>query len=268
MVKLGVNVDHVATLRQARHAQYPDPLEAALLALRSGADAITVHLREDRRHIQDQDLFRLAAARVRLNQELAPIDEMVDLALRVRPAEVCFVPERRQELTTEGGLDAVGLARRLRPFIRRLRDARIGVSLFIEPESEQIDMAGELGANFIELHTGRYAELADRDLAGQRGKSAAQALHEQARAELEKIRVAARAARAGGLKVNAGHGLNYLNTPPIAAIPGLQWLHIGHSIISRAVTVGLARAVREMKTLIAASAGSRPGALARRSSTR
>ena len=253
MLKLGVNIDHVATLRQARRVEYPDPLEAALAAAQAGADAITLHLREDRRHIQDRDLFRIAAAiKIRLNQELAPVEEMVELALKVKPDEVCFVPERREELTTEGGLDVAGLHQRLAPMVARLREVRIGVSLFIEPDREQVAAAKDLGAGFVELHTGRYAELANRGLpvnAGGRGRE----LGEAAQAELRKIQDAAKAARALGLKVNAGHGLNYGNVGPIAAISGLQWLHIGHSIVARAVMVGMARAVREMKNLIASS---------------
>ena len=236
MVKLGVNIDHVATLRQARGVSYPDPLEAALAAQQSGADAITIHLREDRRHVQDNDLFRIRnGIRIHLNQELAPVDEMVELSLRVRPHEVCLVPERRQELTTEGGLDAAGLAAQLRPIIARFKAVKIGVSLFIDPDSEQIEAAAELGADFVELHTGTYATAPD----------------EAAEAELEKIRAAVKKARELKLKANAGHGLNYDNVGPVAALPGIQWLHIGHSIVARSVMVGMGRAVREMKTLIA-----------------
>jgi len=253
MIKLGVNVDHVATLRQARQTHYPDPVEAALLAAQAGADAITVHLREDRRHIQDHDLFRIASAiDVRLNQELAATEEMVDLALKVRPDEICFVPERREELTTEGGLDAAALADRLAPMVARMRQARIGVSLFIEPEQRQLMAAKSLGANFVELHTGRYATLADQDLRNA-PKARRLELSEAAREELERIRAAVKSARALGLKVNAGHGLNYHNVQPIAAIGGIQWLHIGHSIVARSVFVGMARAVRDMKKLLAAA---------------
>ncbi len=251
MARLGVNIDHVATLRQARRVAYPDPIEAARLAERAGAEAITVHLREDRRHIQDYDLFQLRnRLRVHLNQELAPIDEMVELAVRIRPHEVCMVPERRAELTTEGGLDAAGHADRLGPMVRRLRDAKIVVSLFVDPEKHQLEAAAALGAEFVELHTGRYANLADADLmAGKQGRDAK--LGEATLTELEQLRAAADAARGLNLKCNAGHGLNYRNVGPIAALRSLQWLHIGHAIVARAVMVGMARAVREMKTLLA-----------------
>jgi len=254
MVKLGVNIDHVATLRQARRVEYPDPLEAALVAEKAGADAITLHLREDRRHVADRDLFRIAAAiKIPLNQELAPTEEMIELALKVRPDEVCIVPERREELTTEGGLDVAGLSERLLPMVKRLREARVGVSLFVEPDHKQLAAAKGVGARHVELHTGAYAALADQDLADPKRRRNWD-LGEQARAELQRIRDAAKAARALGLRVNAGHGLNYVNVGPIASITGLQWLHIGHSIVARAVMVGMSRAVREMKTLIAAGA--------------
>jgi len=251
MARLGVNIDHVATLRQARRVAYPDPLEAARLAERGGAQAVTVHLREDRRHIQDYDLFALRSGlRVHLNQELAPTEEMVELAVRLRPHEVCMVPERRAELTTEGGLDAAGQAERLAPLVRRLRDAKIVVSLFVDPEKHQLEAAAALGAEFVELHTGRYANLADADLTGGGATGKAQ-LGEAALAELEGLRAAADAARGLRLKCNAGHGLNYRNVGPIAALRGLQWLHIGHAIVARAVMVGMVRAVREMKALVA-----------------
>src|ERR1700756_1885207 len=166
MIRLGVNVDHVATLRQARRARYPDPVEASLAAERAGAGAITVHLREDRRHIQDTDLFSIhEAIKIHLNQEMAPTPEMLEIAMELRPDEVCLVPERREELTTEGGLDAAGLKDRLQPIIDRLGPAKIAISLFIDPEPRQIEAAAMLGANFIEIHTGMYASLADADLA-------------------------------------------------------------------------------------------------------
>jgi pyridoxine 5-phosphate synthase len=275
MLKLGVNVDHVATVRQARLAAYPDPAEAALAAQRGGAGAITVHLREDRRHIQDADLLRIRQAiGIRLNQEMAPVAEMTEIAIEVRPDEVCLVPERREEVTTEGGLDVAGLRERLAPVIERLQMASIGVSLFIDPEPRQIEAAAMLGADFIELHTGAYANLADADLAkpaslhaaakhavkrggsrvlrgGKRGADTiATAFSAETRTELEKIRAAVKLARSLKLKPNAGHGLNYGNAGPIAAIPGLVWLHIGHSIVARAVMVGMERAVREMNALI------------------
>jgi len=266
MIKLGVNIDHVATLRQARRVDYPDPLEAAIAAEKAGADAITLHLREDRRHIADRDLFRIASAiKVRINQELAPTEEMVELALKVKPDEVCFVPERREELTTEGGLDVAGLADRLAPMVRRLREAGVGISLFVEPDREQLAAAKSVGANSVELHTGTYASLADQDFADPRRRRKWE-LGEAAQAEWRRICDAAKAARALSLKVNAGHGLNYVNVGPIAAIAGLQWLHIGHSIIARSVMVGIARAVREMKHLIAVSAQSKPMARTRRKS--
>ncbi|MGH7907934.1 MAG: pyridoxine 5'-phosphate synthase, partial [Candidatus Binataceae bacterium] len=170
MIRLGVNVDHVATLRQARRSDYPDPVEAAKAAVRAGADAITVHLREDRRHIQDLDLFRLRdKIRAHLNQEMAPLEEMTAIAVRLRPDEVCLVPERRAELTTEGGLDADGLKDRLAPIIKRLRDAGIAVSIFVDPEAHQLEASAALGAQYVELHTGAYANLADADLLAEAG---------------------------------------------------------------------------------------------------
>jgi pyridoxine 5-phosphate synthase len=258
--RLGVNIDHVATLREARRVDYPDPVEAALAAERAGAGAITFHLREDRRHIQDHDLLRLRQeVHVRLNQELAPIDEMVELALKIRPHEVCLVPERRQEITTEGGLDAAGLTARLAPMIAQLKDAGIGVSLFIDPALHQVEAAAALGADFVEIHTGAYANLADKDLAERyltgldsprTLKAAGVKAGEGTAAELGKIRAAVKAARGAGLKPNAGHGLNYGNVAPIAAIAGIQWLHIGHAIVARAIAVGMGRAVSEMLALV------------------
>jgi pyridoxine 5-phosphate synthase len=260
MPRLGVNIDHVATLREARRVDYPDPVEAALAAERAGADAITFHLREDRRHIQDRDLLRLRQEiHVRLNQELAPIDEMVELALKIHPHEVCLVPERRQEVTTVGGLDAAGLSMRLAPMIVQLKEAGIGVSLFIDPVAYQVEAAAALGADFVEIHTGAYANVADRELAerylsGVDSPSAIKAARvkpgEATAAELRKIRDAVKAARAAGLKPNAGHGLNYGNVAPIAALAGIQWLHIGHAIVARAIAVGMGRAVSEMLALI------------------
>ena len=265
MVKLGVNIDHVATLRQARGVDYPDPLEAAMAAEKAGADAITLHLREDRRHIVDRDLFRIASAiKIPINQELAPTEEMLEIALKVRPNEVCIVPERREELTTEGGLDVAALAERLAPMIKRLREVRVVVGLFVEPDQKQLVAARNVGAHHVELHTGAYAALADRDLADPKRRRN-WALGEPAQAELQRIRDAAKAARTLGLRVNAGHGLNYVNAGPIASITGLQWLHIGHSIVARSVMVGIARAVREMKSLIAASAGVKATSFGRKS---
>ena len=269
MPRLGVNVDHVATLREARRVDYPDPVQAALAAERAGAGAITFHLREDRRHIQDRDLLRLRQeVHVRLNQELAPIDEMVELALKIRPHEVCLVPERRREVTTEGGLDAAGLSARLAPMIVRFKDAGIGVSLFIDPAPHQIEAAAALGADFVEIHTGAYANLADKDLAERylSGVDSPATLKaagnvkagEATAAELRKIRDAVKAARGAGLKPNAGHGLNYGNVAPIAAIAGIQWLHIGHAIVARAIAVGMNRAVSEMLALVAGGRAAPP----------
>ncbi len=261
MLKLGVNVDHVATLRQARRTDYPDPVECALAAERAGANAITVHLREDRRHVQDHDLFRLREAiHVHLNQELAPVSAMVELALRLRPDEVCLVPERRAELTTEGGLDLVALSGRLRPIIGELKRAGIGVSLFIDPKDEQVDEAARLGADFVELHTGRYANLADRDLADARKKAGS--FSAETLAALVEVRQSVTLARKLKLKPNAGHGLNYRNVGSVARIGSLQWLHIGHAIVARAVMVGMVRAVKEMLVAVDAARSSRPHSLA------
>jgi len=266
MVKLGVNIDHVATLRQARRVDYPDPLEAAIAAEKAGADAITLHLREDRRHIADRDLFRIASTiKIPINQELAPTEEMIEIALKVGPNEVCIVPERREELTTEGGLDVAGLGDRLAAMVERLRAAHIGVSLFVEPDPKQLAAARNAGANHVELHTGAYAHLADHDLA-HAGRRRNWDLGAQAHVELDRIREASKAARALGLKVNAGHGLNYVNVAPIASIAGLQWLHIGHSIVARSVMVGMAKAVREMKDLIAAAQSAKASAGSKRKS--
>jgi len=277
MIRLGVNVDHVATVRQARLARYPDPVEASLAAERAGASAITVHLREDRRHIQDTDLLCIhRAIKIHLNQEMAPIPEMLEIAMELRPEEVCLVPERREELTTEGGLDVSGLADRLQPILERLSLAKIGVSVFIDPEPRQIEAAAMLGADFVEIHTGTYANLADADLAKTREQHEANGkrkvlsgalrsksgkarssragippeFSDETRAELQKIHNAVKLARSLKLKPNAGHGLNYGNVAPIAAIPGIAWLHIGHAIVARSLITGMERAVREMLKLI------------------
>ena len=236
MILLGVNIDHVATLRQARGTDYPSPIEAALAAEGAGADFITLHLREDRRHIQDRDVMILRnALATRMNLEAAVTPEMIRFARRVRPHDVCLVPERRAELTTEGGLD---VARNLKRVTRACRDlcaAGIRVSLFIDAEAAQINAAKQAGAPVVELHTGRYAEA--------RGST-------KQRRELHKIRAAAEYAAGKGLQVNAGHGLNYHNVQPVAAIDGIGELNIGHSIVARSVFVGIAQAVREMKALI------------------
>ena len=236
-MKLGVNVDHVATLRQARGTTYPSPLEAAVLCEKGGADGITIHLREDRRHIQDADVFAFRKAlKVPLNLEMANSPEIVDIALAAKPAEVCLVPERRQELTTEGGLDAAGQFTALQPSVARLKAAGIVVSLFIEPALRQLDAAVALGAPVVELHTGKYCDVAGAERA----------------AELRRLVEAAQYGSRAGLRINAGHGLNYENLPAfLAAVPHVDTLNIGHSIVARAVLVGMERAVREMKALLA-----------------
>jgi pyridoxine 5-phosphate synthase len=242
-IALGVNIDHVATLRQARRARYPDPLYAALLAEEAGADSITLHLREDRRHIQDRDVTAMREAlQTRMNLEMAVTDEMVGIARQVRPQDVCLVPESRQEVTTEGGLDVVGRSARVKDTVAALAACGIRVSLFIDPNVAQIEAARAAGAPVIELHTGAYADAAG----GARAR------------EFERLRTAAKAAASLGLTVNAGHGLNYHNVEPIAAIPEIIELNIGHSIVARAIIDGLAKAVRDMKELmLRARAGSK-----------
>ncbi|MDN2655107.1 pyridoxine 5'-phosphate synthase [Cobetia sp. 14N.309.X.WAT.E.A4] len=233
-ILLGVNIDHIATLRQARGTRYPDPVQAALVAEEAGADGITVHLREDRRHIQERDVRLLAEVlNTRMNLEMAVSGEMLALAEEVRPANVCLVPEKREELTTEGGLDVAGDLERIRAACERLAAAGCEVSLFIDPEPEQIRAAFETGAPVVELHTGAYADASG----------------EAARVEFERIAAAAELANELGLIVNAGHGLNYHNVEAIAGISGLNELNIGHAIIARAMFVGLKEAVIEMKRL-------------------
>ena len=235
-VLLGVNIDHVATLRQARGTRYPDPVQAALLAEEAGADGITIHPREDRRHIQDRDVFLLKETlNTKLNLEMAVTDAMVAFAEQVRPECVCLVPEKREELTTEGGLDVEGQEARVAKACERL--ARIGaeVSLFIDPDKAQIDAAVRCGAPVVELHTGEYADA-----------DAPDAEHEA----FDRIAKAVAYARKKGLIVNAGHGLHYHNTERVAAIPGINELNIGHAIIARAVFVGLKEAVRDMKDIL------------------
>ncbi len=237
-IALGVNIDHVATLRQARHTLYPDPVLAAQIAEQAGADNITLHLREDRRHIQERDVRLLAELlSTRMNLEMAATPAMLDFAASVGPPDCCLVPERRAELTTEGGLDVVTAGPGLAEACRRLAGAGIRVSLFIDPEPPQIDAAAALGAPIVELHTGVYA-----DSTGQR----------QAQ-ELQRLQVAARHAAAIGLEVHAGHGLNYHNVGPVAAIADIVELNIGHAIIARAVFDGLATAVRAMKAAMLAA---------------
>ncbi|MBD0335920.1 MAG: pyridoxine 5'-phosphate synthase [Cyanobacteria bacterium Co-bin13] len=236
MPTLGVNIDHIATLRQARRTVEPDPVAAAVLAELAGADGITVHLREDRRHIQDRDVRLLRqTVRTHLNLEMAATDEMVAIALDIRPDYVTLVPERREEVTTEGGLNVAGQCDRMTQVVTALQTAGIPVSLFIDAEVEQIEAAVQTTAKFIELHTGRYAEA----------HSEAEQAH-----ELGILRQGCEQARERGLRVNAGHGLTYWNTYPVACIEGMEELNIGHTIISRAALVGLERAVREMKQAI------------------
>ncbi|RUO38233.1 pyridoxine 5'-phosphate synthase [Aliidiomarina shirensis] len=232
---LGVNIDHIATLRNARGVAYPEPVQAAAIAEQAGADGITVHLREDRRHITDRDVRLLAETiQTRMNLEMAMTDEMVAIAIATKPAYVCLVPEKREELTTEGGLDVAGQLARSRDVVAKLNDAGILVSLFIDADEKQIDAAKEVNAPYIELHTGHYAEA--------QGQTQVEAL-----AQLQK---AARYAKDLGLVVNAGHGLHYHNTQAIAAIPEIFELNIGHAIIARAMFSGLHNAVADMKNII------------------
>jgi pyridoxine 5-phosphate synthase len=239
-IALGVNIDHIATLRQARRAPYPDPLFAALLAEQAGADSITLHLREDRRHIQDRDVTMMRdALQTRMNLEMAVTDEMIRIALQVRPQDACLVPESRQEVTTEGGLDVAGQGARVRDAVAALAGAQIRVSLFIDPDQAQIEAARRAGAPVIELHTGAYAESAGSRQA----------------AELARLQVAARLGASLGLEVHAGHGLNYHNVQPVAAIGEIVELNIGHAIIARALFDGLPSAVREMRALMVSARG-------------
>lgn len=235
-IYLGVNIDHIATLRQARGTRYPEPIQAAIEAEQAGADSITLHLREDRRHIQERDVAMLAdILQTKMNLEMAVTDEMLAIAEKYRPADCCLVPEKREELTTEGGLDVAGQFDRIKQACDRLAAAGIRVSLFIDPEINQIEASLACGAPVVELHTGRYAE-AETD-------------EERAR-ELAIITEAAEQANARGLQVNAGHGLHYHNTQAIAAIPQLIELNIGHAIVARSVFTGFQGAVREMKQLM------------------
>ena len=234
-VHLGVNIDHVATLRQARGTSYPSPVEAAVIAERAGADSITMHLREDRRHIQDSDLVDVAdVMTTHMNLEMAVTDEMLELAARFKPSDCCLVPERREELTTEGGLDVAGQLERVSEACRILGEAGIRVSLFIDPEERQLDASVAAGAPVVELHTGAYAEASG----------------EGQHAELKRIEDAARYGQGLGLVINAGHGLHYGNVQAIARIPEIVELNIGHAIVSQAVFDGLANVVAEMKRLM------------------
>ena len=240
-IRLGVNIDHVATLRQARGTRYPDPVEAARLAENAGADSITVHLREDRRHIQERDVQLLRAVlQTRMNLEMAATPGMLQLACEWRPEDCCLVPERRQELTTEGGLDVHAQQQALTPFCAQLTDAGIRVALFIDPDTQQIEAAAALLVPAVELHTGRYANAASE--------------HNQAQ-ELHRLTQTAQHAARLGLEVHAGHGLHYHNVAPVAAIPEIVELNIGHSIIARALVSGLPEAVREMKRLMQQARG-------------
>lgn len=243
MIELGVNIDHVATIRQARRTYEPDPVWAAVEAHLGGADGITVHLREDRRHIQDHDVRRLRElTHIKLNLEMAATDEMVGIACQIRPEMAMLVPEGRQEITTEGGLDILAQEARLKDSISRLRDAGIMTSVFIDPVIEQVEAAARIGASVCEIHTGPYAA----------------AFHEKGRdaqspavlAELAKIAAAGQSIVGLGMRFNAGHALNYFNVQPVAALAGVRELHIGHAIVSRAVFVGLREAVAEMKRLM------------------
>jgi len=248
MIELGVNIDHVATLRQARRTWEPDPVWGAVEAHLGGADGITVHLREDRRHIQDEDVRRLRElTHIKLNLEMAATDEMVGIACKLKPEMAMLVPEGREEITTEGGLDVAGQQSRLAAVVKRLADAGIVTSVFIDPELAQVDAAAAIGARVCEVHTGPYAH----------------AFHARGRdpespavvAELAKIREAGDAIRARGMRFNAGHALNYFNVQPVARLPGVRELHIGHAIVARALFVGLREAVGEMKRLMREAAG-------------
>lgn len=233
---LGVNIDHIATLRNARGTQYPDPVQAAFIAEQAGADGITVHLREDRRHITDRDVRLLRQTiQTRMNLEMAVTDEMLDIAVELKPHFCCLVPEKREEVTTEGGLDVAGQLDKMSVAVERLAQAGILVSLFIDPDHRQIDAAVAVGAPYIEIHTGAYAEA--------QGELVVQA-------ELHRIAIAAAYAAEKGLKVNAGHGLTYHNVQPIAALPEMHELNIGHAIIGQAVMCGLPTAVADMKVLM------------------
>lgn len=252
MIELGVNIDHIATIRQARRTYEPDPVWAAIEAHLGGADGITVHLREDRRHIQDEDVRRLSElVHVKLNLEMAATDEMVSFAIEVRPQMVMLVPEGRQEVTTEGGLDVAGQARRLTQVVKRLRDAGLVVSAFIDAEEQQVRAAHNCGFAVCEIHTGPYAAAFWRDGRDSERPSVL--------VEVEKIRSAGKLIAELGMRFNAGHALNYFNVQPIAALPGVRELHIGHSIVSRAAFVGIREAVTKMKRLMREAAGGDQG---------
>jgi pyridoxine 5-phosphate synthase len=247
-IELGVNIDHVATIRQARRTYEPDPVWAAVEAQLGGADGITVHLREDRRHICDQDVERLKlTTQIKLNLEMAATDEMVGIACRLKPEMAMLVPEGRHEVTTEGGLDVAGQEARLKDVVARLADTGIVTSVFIDAELPQVEAAARIGAKVCEIHTGPYAHAFYNQGRGEESPAVL--------AELAKVRAAGEAIRGLGMRFNAGHALNYYNVQPIAALAGIKELHIGHAIISRAVFVGLREAVREMKQLLRGAAG-------------
>jgi pyridoxine 5-phosphate synthase len=238
-LRLGVNIDHVATIRNARGGPHPDPVRAATLAAHAGADGITAHLREDRRHISDEDIDRLAREiELPLNLEMAATDEMLAIALRHLPHAACIVPEKREERTTEGGIDAAGQHNRLSPFVRQLGEARIRVSLFVEPDRTQLDAAKSLGAPVVELHTGAYCEAAARGDGKTRDHL------------LEKLREAASYGASLGLEIHAGHGLGYDTVKPVAAIPEIRELNIGHVLVGEAIFVGLEASIRRMRALM------------------
>jgi pyridoxine 5-phosphate synthase len=243
MIELGVNIDHVATLRQARRTHEPDPVWAAVEAHLGGADGITVHLREDRRHIQDEDVRRLRdLVHIKLNLEMAATDEMIDIALKMKPEMAMLVPEGREEITTEGGLDVAAQAKRLKGVVARLAGAGIVTSVFIDADVRQVEAAAGVGAKVCEIHTGPYAHAFHAK--GRDAESAAVI------AELDAIRRAGEAVRSLGMRFNAGHALNYFNVQPVAALPGVRELHIGHSIVARSLFVGLREAVGQMKALL------------------
>ena len=243
MIELGVNIDHVATIRQARRTYEPDPVWAAVEAHLGGADGITVHLREDRRHIQDEDVRRLRElTHIKLNLEMAATDEMVSIACRLKPEMAMLVPEGREEVTTEGGLDILSREARLKAAVAKLADAGIMTSVFIDAEPAQVEAAARIGARVCEVHTGPYAHAFHS-----RGRDAESPA---VVAELDKIRVAGQMIRERAMRFNAGHALNYFNVEPVASLPGVRELHIGHAIVSRAVFVGMREAVREMKALM------------------
>lgn len=242
MATLCVNIDHIATLRQARREEEPDPIEAARIVEAAGAVGITVHLREDRRHIQDRDVVRLRReVRTKLNLEMAATEAMVRFALRIRPDQVTLVPEKRQELTTEGGLKVTGDASRVKRAVRRLQEARIPVSLFIAPEEASVRASARLGATFVELHTGAYSRACR--LGGNKSR------------ELSRLKRCARLAHSLGLRVHAGHGLTYANVGPVAALPEIEDLNIGHNIVAYASLHGLSKAVRDMRRIMASKRG-------------